>query len=153
MACAEVVPDEALEWIRLLGLGGLDTALRLRRKGVGIPGGYASGSLRVRTCKWATAEFGSTEDGYQGYYTLAYGPASLELVQRNRRRYPVDLDGLPGAQAYANASEYPNACEVTWRTSFGRATTYADQPSNVIGGMNCDKVADFARSVFPKAPA
>ncbi|MFE9069048.1 hypothetical protein [Streptomyces violaceusniger] len=26
--------DEALEWIRLLGLGGLDTALRLRRKGV-----------------------------------------------------------------------------------------------------------------------
>lgn len=27
-------PDEALEWIRLLGLGGLDTALRLRRKGV-----------------------------------------------------------------------------------------------------------------------
>ncbi|MEU2182479.1 hypothetical protein [Streptomyces thermolilacinus] len=27
-------PDEALEWIRLLGLGGLDAALRLRRKGV-----------------------------------------------------------------------------------------------------------------------
>ncbi|MEU9331329.1 hypothetical protein AB0D91_47870 [Streptomyces canus] len=27
-------PDEALEWIRLLGLGGLDTALRLRRRGV-----------------------------------------------------------------------------------------------------------------------
>ncbi|MFJ7772662.1 hypothetical protein ACIQ1J_30820 [Streptomyces sp. NPDC097107] len=27
-------PDEAVEWIRLLGLGGLDTALRLRRKGV-----------------------------------------------------------------------------------------------------------------------
>lgn len=119
---------------------------------IGSPGGYDSGALRVRTCKWATAEFGSTEDSYQGYYTLAYGPASLELVQRNRRRYPVDLDGLPGAQAYANASEYPNACEVTWRTSFGRATVYADQPSNVIGGMNCDNVVDFARSVFPKAP-
>ncbi|MEU1458374.1 hypothetical protein [Streptomyces avermitilis] len=27
-------PDEALEWISLLGLGGLDGALRLRRKGV-----------------------------------------------------------------------------------------------------------------------
>ncbi|WP_371627508.1 serine/threonine protein kinase [Streptomyces sp. NBC_01116] len=118
----------------------------------GSPGGYDSGALRVRTCKWATAEFGSAEDGYQGYYTLAYGPASLELVERNRHRYPVDLKGLSGAQAYGDASEYPHACEVTWRTSFGRATVYADQPSTLIGGMGCDNVADFARSVFPKAP-
>ncbi|GGS56250.1 MULTISPECIES: serine/threonine-protein kinase [Streptomyces] len=119
---------------------------------IGSPGGYDSGSMRVRTCKWATAEIGSTEDGYQGYYTLAYGPASLELVQRDRRRYPVNLDGLPGAQAYANTSEYPSDCEVTWRTSFGRASVYADVPPNVLLGVDCDRVAGFARSVFPKVP-
>jgi hypothetical protein len=118
----------------------------------GSPGGYDSGTRRVTTCKWATAEFGSPDDGHQGYLTLAYGPASLELVQENRHRYPADLQGLPGAQAFANASEYGSACEVGWPTSFGRVVVFADVPPNVIGGMGCDTVADFARSVFPKIP-
>jgi len=33
-ASSITAPDEALEWVRLLGLGGLDTELRLRRKGI-----------------------------------------------------------------------------------------------------------------------
>ncbi|MEV8549397.1 serine/threonine-protein kinase [Streptomyces glaucescens] len=129
-----------------------EIARRHRLTDTGSPGGYDSGTRRVTTCKWATSEFGSPEDGYEAYLTLAYGPASLQLVQENRHRYPSDLKGLPGAQAFANASEFETACEVSWPTSFGRVVVFADEPPNVIGGMGCDTVADFARSVFPKIP-
>ncbi|MGP4114231.1 serine/threonine-protein kinase [Streptomyces sp. 4N509B] len=132
----------------------LDNAIAERHMltDTGSPGGYDSGSQRVRTCRWATAEFGDPDPGYEGYFTLAYGPASLEMIQENRHRFPTDLSDLPGAEAYANSSEFETACEVTWRTSFGRVSVYADEPPNVIGGVGCDAVADFARSVFPKVP-
>lgn len=118
----------------------------------GSPGGYDNGSRRVTTCKWATASIGSSDDGYDRYFTLAYGPASLELVRENRHRYPTDLHGLPGAEAVANASDSATACEVSWPTSFGRVVVFVDEPPNVMNGVTCDVVADFARSVFPKIP-
>lgn len=117
----------------------------------GNAGGYSIDFQRVRTCKWATARFGDPENGDR-YFTLAYGPASLELVRENRHRYPTDLAGLPNAQAFANGSDDETACEITWPTSFGRAVVYAEEPSNILGGLGCDNVADFARSVFSKVP-
>ncbi|MDT0345151.1 serine/threonine-protein kinase [Streptomyces litchfieldiae] len=113
----------------------------------GTPGGYESGSDNVATCTWRTADFGDADS--RGSYTLAYAPSPMETIS-DPEPDPVDLSGIPSATAYSNDSD--TACEVSWRTSFGYATVFASEPSNIIGGLSCVTVADFARSVFPKVP-
>ncbi|MET9657061.1 protein kinase [Streptomyces sp. NPDC006510] len=115
----------------------------------GTPGGYSSGSESMKSCKWQTAEFGDPDTDMDGFYTLAYAPNRIEVIRKDRRTDPVDLSGIPDAKAYTNASE--SACEVSWPTSFGYAVVFATEGDNYLTG-DCDYVARFARTVYPKVP-
>ncbi|MGW8635688.1 serine/threonine-protein kinase [Streptomyces sp. NPDC055793] len=116
----------------------------------GSRGGYRGSGTAVTSCRWQTAEFGDPDQDIDGFYTLAYGPDPVEVITEGRRTDPVDLSGIPGAEAYSNPAE--SACEVTWPTSFGHATVFATEPDNVLGGLDCEIVGRFAESVYARAP-